>query len=145
VKTHLAREQITHAALMDLFSVFVEQMQNIRNYTQRLPQIGDPPVDVQSAIVVIGRQQQKYWVHSGNYIARQDLQTLVDRINLLNSLGKDELRRLYKAQLRQELPPSASSAGLGLIEMARRMSEPFSYSTEEVNDDYDFFSLRVTI
>lgn len=145
LKTHLVREQITHIALADLFAVFIEQMQNVRNYSVRMPLHNADSSVMQTAIVVIGKQQMKYWVHSGNYVALQDTEPLLERIQLLNGMDKEEIRRLYKTQLRSEVPPTATGAGLGLIDMARRMSEPFDYSIEPVDANYGFFSLRVTI
>ncbi|HEX2948419.1 MAG TPA: SiaB family protein kinase [Armatimonadota bacterium] len=145
IKKHLASEQLAHAALMDLFAIFIEQTQNVRNYTMQIPVYNQEPAKLQSAIVLIGKQGNKYWVHSGNYIANEDLPSLTARLDQLNSLGKDELRRLYKTQLRQEMPPTSTGAGLGLIDMARRMSEPFAYTSERIDDNYSFFSVRVIV
>jgi hypothetical protein len=144
IRAHLAGEQLAHAALMDLFAVFVELTQNVRNYTQRMPLHGHDPAELHTALVTIGKQGEKYWVHSGNYVAVDELPTLLARFEALNGLGKEELRRLYKSQLRQEAP-SPHGAGLGLIDMARRMTEPFTVAVEEVDAQFAFFSVRVTV
>jgi hypothetical protein len=130
---------------MDLFAVFIEQTQNIRNYTKNMPINTYNPSFLQSAIVLIGKQQDKYWVHSGNYIANSDLPSLILQLQNLNQLNKEELRRLYKSKLRQSDVSSTTGAGLGLIDMAKRMSEPFAYTVEKVDDQYSFFSICVTI
>jgi hypothetical protein len=61
-------------------------------------------------------------------------------------LDKTALKAAYKEQLRKPRDADASSgAGLGLIDIARKASEPLSASLTSHSDGRAFFSLRAVI
>ncbi len=101
VKRYLEAEQITKTSLMNVFSVFVEQAQNVKNYTERkaLDTPGGGPSS--AAIVVIGRSAGKYVVSSGNVVSRADITPVIAHLEKLSSLDRPGLKALYKEQLRR--------------------------------------------
>lgn len=147
VRHYLESEAAPASAVMDVFAVYVELTQNIRNYCLR--KLGDPPAaphPLQEGILVIGRNGESYLVSSGNLVAHEDLDALTRRIDHLRDLDRAQLRALYKEQLRKErVPGQEGQAGLGLIDMARKASHPLEYAVSEVDGQYAFFSLRVII
>lgn len=145
VKQYLEDERAEKNAVMDVFSIFIEQTQNVQHYTSRSDLPKSDGVNVTTAIVVIGKADDKYWISSGNPVAKAHISDLTGHLDMLNGLDKQELKALYKQQLRKELPDSSRGAGLGLIDIARKMSSPFHYSIEELDDQYVFFGLKVTI
>ena len=75
---------------------------------------------------------------------KEDGERLLERIQTLAKLDKQKLKQLYKLQLR-EAPLNAGGAGLGLIEMARRSSEPMESSLDDRPEGRSFFALRVIV
>jgi hypothetical protein len=144
VRKYLQTDHVEKSSMMDVFSVYVEASQNVRNYTTARLGNADPTVG-QSSIVVIAKRDVHYEVNAGNMIENADVPALKERLEQLRRLDKPGLKALYKEQLRKERPPEASGAGLGLIDMARRSSAPIEFDFSTVDEDYSFFSLRVIV
>lgn len=144
VRKYLESESVKRSAMMDVFSVYVEASQNVRNYTGLKLQQADLSIS-SSSIIVIAKRNDHYEVNAGNMIAQDDIAELRARLQELQALDKAELKSLYKEQLRKERAPESVGAGLGLIDMARRASSPLQFEFSPVNDRYSFFSLKVVI
>lgn len=148
MRKHLENEA-AKSTLLDVFSVYIEQTQNIRNYAHRKAQHDAATAAIFStATVVIGRADGHYVVASGNVVANADLPALLARLDRLYNLDKAALRTLFKEQLRQQ-PPTGSDdtggAGLGLIDMARKTCQPLAYQIRPHGDNQQFFTLIATI
>lgn len=144
VKRYLEAEQVTRTSMMSVFSIFIEQTQNVRNYaTTMTGRKGSGPA-FGNGIVVIGKANDHYLVSSGNFIARADAPPLIARLERLRTLDREGLKIAYKEQLRANLP-AGSGAGLGLLQMARTASSPLDYSLKEIDGQLAFFSLKATI
>lgn len=128
-----------------VFSIFIEQTQNIRNYfrTRAIDELSDSRHGY--GIVVIGNDKDKFFVSSGNLVYKADLEPLIKRIEHIKSLSKEDVQALYKQTLRNKQVSESGGAGLGFIEMARRASEPLEFSTTVIDDRSSFFTLRVVI
>lgn len=141
VKSYLESENQKKSVIMDVFAVFVEQTQNVRNYTASAALAETD----QQGILIIGKHDDKYAVSAGNLVRAADVAPLIGKLERLKGLDKTELKALYKEQMRLPLAPDGAGAGLGLIDMARRASEPLHHTVEPIDGDYAFFSLRVVI
>ncbi|MFA9459515.1 SiaB family protein kinase [Thiohalorhabdus methylotrophus] len=149
VRRYLEEEAASRATVMDVFSVFIEQTQNIRQYaTSR----GGDDAEfwlLSSAISVISANSSNYFVSSGNWVREADLPDLTAHLDRLRSLDGPGLKKLYKEVLRSPAAEGATTAGLGLIDMARKSSQPLSYSCREPDREsergYVFFSLQATL
>jgi hypothetical protein len=60
-------------------------------------------------------------------------------------MSKDELKALYKEQLRAAPEEGSKGAGLGFMEIARRASKPIEFDFTEIDANYVFFALKATI
>jgi hypothetical protein len=144
VRKYLETDHVQKSAMMDVFSVYVEASQNVRNYTALRLSKGDISIG-QSSIVVIAKRETHYEVNAGNMIEVGDVPCLRERLETLRKADKPALKAMYKEQLRKERAPGAVGAGLGLIDMARRSSAPLEFDFTDIDSDYSFFSLRVII
>jgi hypothetical protein len=141
LKKYLQSEPTSSA--IDVFAAYIEIAQNIQHYTTAQ---GYSAEDA-SATVLIGRDEAGHYViTAGNVVEPGDGEALVERINALATLDKAQLRAAYKEQLRKPRQEGESGAGLGLIDIARKASAPFSCALRPVNSGKKlFFSLRVVI
>lgn len=143
LKDHIASTQVHQSAAMDVFSVYIEMSQNIRHYASRM---GYDDFSAAATVVIAETEGGHYTVTAGNVVERQDGVNLLKKIRELSSLDKAALKSLYKQQLRLPLEARLSSgAGLGLIEMARKSTEPLQATLDEGPDGKVFFSLRAVI
>lgn len=141
IKGYLVEEKKGKGVVTDIFSAYIEQTHNIRTYI-REHDIGEK---YRTSIMIISAKDGKYQISSGNSIRKGDVPLLKSRLEQINSLDKEGLKQLYKEQRRRELDPDATSAGLGLISIARTALGGLEYRFDPQDDEYDFFSLRVTI
>lgn len=134
----------THA----VFSIFVEQVQNILNYSaERLDSSAEyAENELSVGVVAIGREDEgNYFVYCGNKIYNTDISKLSEKLDELRTLSKEELKALYKERRRMEPPPGSKGAGLGLIEIARRAGKPIEYAFREIDEEFSFFIIKVVV
>ena len=142
LKNYLNAEHARPAEAMDVFSVYIEMIQNIRQYAAL-----HDDVDASATVVIGRRDESRYVVSAGNLVKSQDGQSLVARIQELATLDKAALKAEYKTQLHKPRAQGvASGAGLGLIDIARRAGAPLEASlTPATAPGQAFFSLSVVI
>jgi hypothetical protein len=129
-----------------VFSVFVEQVQNIIRYSaERIEHQDEPPVELSSGMITVGSDNGRFFVICGNVIRREDAGVLAARLQELAGMDSTELRRFYKEKLRE--PPDEGSKGgsIGLIEIARRASEPIQFDFQHLSDAQSYFVLKAYI
>ena len=142
LKNYLDAEHTRPAEAMDVFSVYIEMIQNIRQYA-----LQHEDSEASATVVITRREAGGYVVSAGNIVETAHGERLVAMIERLSGMDKAALKAEYKAQLHKPRDPGAATgAGLGLIDMARRASEPLQASlSPHGNDGRAFFSLSVAI
>jgi hypothetical protein len=142
LRRYLEEEEEKRGAALDVFSVYIEQAQNVRNYLAR-KRFAD--ASHTNAIIVIGRKDNRYVVSSGNIVETQDAKELASRLDAVRALDSAGLRTLFKTRLRAETRDSNGGAGMGLIEIARRCTEPLQYAFHAVDEGHSFFCLTAVV
>ncbi|CQR73634.1 hypothetical protein SOV_31310 [Sporomusa ovata DSM 2662] len=145
VKKYLETDATSLNVTYNVFSVFIEQTQNIKNYSMKKDSSPLGEQIANSGVVVIGKSDMGYFVSSGNLVATQDVKPLIDQLEEIKQQDKAGLRKMYKEQLKKELPEGSTTAGLGLIDMARKSSQHLTYSIVRVDEKVHFFSLQVRV
>ncbi|HEX2447368.1 MAG TPA: SiaB family protein kinase [Methyloceanibacter sp.] len=127
-------------------------MQNIIRYSAEKAQATLPPaadakalMEIRYGILTIGREGSDYVVCAGNLIERADIDRLNAKLSRIRDMSKDELKVLYKEQLRAEPEMGSKGAGLGFMEIARRASKPLEFDFTQVDANHSFFALKATI
>ncbi|MCA1917183.1 SiaB family protein kinase [Methanospirillum hungatei] len=141
IKRYLHEENREKGMISDIFSAYIEQTQNINNYIS----CHDIDEAHRSSIILISSVNCQYHITSGNSIRKADVLSLKQKIDHINSLDKEGLKQYHKEQRRKVRDPDAKTAGLGLIDIARRSQGGLVYRFDPLDDEYDFFSLQVTI
>jgi hypothetical protein len=144
VRNYLQSAEAPKNRIADVFSVFVEQAQNLKNYTAR-SRLGDSAdSSARTGTLAIAREGEHYIVSSGNLIRAEDAQVIREHIDPLLEADKDTLKKMYKRQLRQPVA-EGEGAGLGFIHMARKAAEPLRYSIRDSKNGTAFFNITVVI
>jgi hypothetical protein len=132
-----------------VFSVFVEQMNNMILYSAEKELIHQPDnkdMEVAKGTFIMGAHDKTYYIQSGNIIKNSNVELLKNRIDYLNTLDKQELRQYYKQQMHEEDDnPESKGGGIGLIEIARRASSRIDYEITPLENDLSYFAMYVTI
>ena len=149
LKKRLEFDELPLNASQSVFSIFVEQMNNMLMYSAEKTQFSKSEnqlVDVPEGIFILGVKEKTYFIQSGNVINNNSIETIKSRIDYLNTLDKKELRQYYKEQMKSENTNHESKgAGLGFIEIARRADPPIEYSFVPFGDGLSFFTMFVKI
>lgn len=122
--------------IRNIFSIFVELMQNIIRYGDDGPQPFVQESDEKPAfgIVLVSQTDNHLSVMAGNYVTDEEAALLTSRITSLANSSQDELRQMYRDKLREPVELTSKGASLGLIEIARRASLPLSCETIKNNE-----------
>ncbi|WP_295413050.1 SiaB family protein kinase [uncultured Thiodictyon sp.] len=145
VRQHLEQRATERSDLLDVFAVYVELAQNVRNYVTTKGFTPGQPHNPDCAIITILWDGERFAVAAGNVVTHEDGSGLATRIDELNAMDKDGLRRRFKAQLRAPRPANSLGAGLGLLEIARRAGAPLTVARTPLAADWEFFSILVRI
>ncbi|MDM7952851.1 MAG: biofilm regulation protein kinase SiaB [Cyanobium sp. CZS 25K] len=144
IKEHIESNHTPELEVMDVFSVYIEMSQNIRNYAISH---GFSDAESSATVVIAAADAGHYAVCAGNLVEMEDGKVLLKRIRELADCDKAALKLLYKQQLRQPHSQApGQGAGLGLIEIARRSTQPMEASLDPLEPGgRAFFSLRAII
>jgi len=141
LRDYLNHQQEQPSAVADIFAVYIEMTQNIRRYADQHPELAGAA----NAAIVVPREDGHYLVSAGNVVTPDDGRELLKRVDELAAMDRNELKAFFKAQLRQPREILNGSAGLGLIDMARKASRPLVATVREMDGQRSFLSLRVVL
>jgi hypothetical protein len=145
VKKHMENEERPKNDVFNVFSIFVEQSQNIKNYVickERSPCYNRI---ANSAVICIGQEDNRYFIWSANIMENVDVKPLQAKLEAVIGLSKDELKKLFKEQLKQEFEPGQTGAGVGIFDIAKRASQPLEFSIDTIDETYSLFELKVIV
>jgi hypothetical protein len=125
-----------------VFNVMVESLQNIVKHSDELV---DGAVRSHAAIFLIGREDTRYTIMSGNPIRKANIAALKEKLDLINGLDKDGLKELYKDIIKNTTISEKGGAGLGFVDMARKSGEKLEFMFPDMNQDYSFFCMKVNV
>jgi hypothetical protein len=142
-------DDMPFSASQSIFSIFIEQINNMMMYAADKEYKTDPSgkaLEISKGIIVLGVEDSTFFIQSGNVVTDKNAVILKDRIDYLNTLGKKELRQYYKKQLNvKDDNPESRGAGIGLIEIARRASDSIVYEFEPLGDGLQYFTMYITV
>jgi hypothetical protein len=129
-----------------VFNVLVECLQNLYHHLDGdVGGTDSERLEINSALFFIARVDDSFFVKTGNYIDKETAKTLEDRMSLINGMEKDELKMYYQKVLNEGAMSSKGTAGLGMIDIARKSGNKLGYEFVDVDEDYRFFCLNIKI
>ncbi len=121
-----------------LFMFVLESLQNVSRH------IDSSEYECMS-LVVYSKNDSGYTVTTGNVIRKDEEPGLREQLLLLNKLGKEELRALYRKKLGSTSLSEKGGAGLGLIEMAKKTGNKLDFDFIRINDELVYFVLSKSV
>ncbi len=146
LRQKLTLEDTDLTTIKKVFSVFIEQAQNIIRYSaEKLLSTEGKSVELSSGMVTIGTEEGRFFIVCSNTVLEDDVERLKSRLERLQKMDKTEIKAYYKEQLREAPDENSRGATIGLIEIARRASEPIEFDFDRIDAAKHFFCLKVCI
>lgn len=146
IRQKMAVEAVGPGLTKKVFSVFVEQVQNIIRYSEDKIAGGDGKSQVlSSGVIIVGEEQGHFFIVCGNMVSTQSMEKLKERLAHLATLDKAQLKAFYKEKLKAPPEDESQGATIGLIEIARRSSEPVEWDFLQTDPSQAFFCLKAYI
>jgi len=123
-----------------VYHTLVEILQNMQKHSTEITE----NFNLGSGIFMIGKTEDTYYIITSNKVHRKDILLLTQAIEMVNSCSQEELKQMYKKQLKEGKISTKGGAGLGLIDIARKTGEKLDYLFFPVAND-DYFVLKVEI
>lgn len=125
-----------------VFNVLVECLQNLYHHVD---ESNPETLERRSALVMISKQDGKFMIRTGNYIDKPKANLLKEKLQVINSMDKLELRQYYQESLESSIVSTKGTAGLGMIDIARKSGNKLDFELLHIDDKMSFFCLNVKI
>ncbi len=149
IETKLTEMEESPKMKKKVFNVLVECLQNLYHHIESDYQAnkkkGSVDDEYRSALFLIEKIEEGFYVRTGNYVQKKCSKELEEKIKKINSLEKEELKLYYQKILSDGERSSKGTAGLGMIDIARKSGNKLEYEFVDANEYYDFFCLNVKI
>ncbi|NQU64516.1 MAG: hypothetical protein HQ517_09575 [SAR324 cluster bacterium] len=146
LKHKMESVEASPTTIFRVFSILVEQSQNIIRFSaDKFPKNDTSDDEYMSGAIAVGLDQDVYFVTAGNKIRNTEIDRLHEQLTRLQKMDKEALNKLYKEQRKNGKPLHEKAAGLGLIELARKASQPVEFQFEKMDDTFSFFSIKAVI
>lgn len=142
-ESNMAKEEDYNSVQRKVFHVMVECLQNISKHADGHG--GSAHSKDGRGIFLVSKGETEYNITTGNVIANDKIPGLKKMLSHINSLEKDQLKELYKQQMREGRLSDKGGAGLGFIDIARKTGEKLLFNFLKIDDETSFFVLTSTV
>ncbi len=136
------------STLSKVFSILVEQVQNIIHYSDEKYQVNSEVYGIDQlsiGIIAVALDENVCSVISGNQIRNPKIPRLESRLLNVQKMDKNQLKTYYKKQQRSEPLNDSKGAGLGFIEIARKTNYPIEFNFTPIDKNYSFFTIKAMV
>ncbi len=119
----------------------IEILQNMTKHSNNMFQ----DITFGKGLFMVGRKNDAYHIITANVVDGKQENELRNAIDELNACTPQELKAMYKKQLREGKISGKGGAGLGLIDIARKTGNPLDYMFFPADEDKKYFVLKVKV
>jgi hypothetical protein len=146
IKEELHRDDCDARVVRRVFSILVETAHNIFKYSSEHVPGAESSKTTGVGLIGIGKHEEDtFVVFSGNIVSSEEAEDIRQRLELINSLSREELRKSYSVQLKTGKKSSNGGAGLGLYEVARKSDRPIEFNFTDLTEGNKFFEMKVYV
>lgn len=128
-----------------VFNVLVECFQNLYHHIEAVHSENSAEEFQNSALIIVKYEAEKFTIITGNFVRNEHVHDLRSKLEMVNELNEEALRKLYRAKLENEGRTEKGTAGLGLIDIARKSKNKLEYEIINVTQSFGFFCLSVVV
>lgn len=122
-----------------IYFLMVEGLQNITKHGEK------DEAELDGEVFAIQKHSDRYFITTGNAIKKGEEKILKPKLEQINLLEKNQLKKLRKEILISGKISHKGGAGLGLIEMARKSGKQLVFDFDPVDKETSFFYFRTEI
>jgi hypothetical protein len=126
-----------------VFHVMVECLQNMSRHADE-NEAGESSF-AGKGIFLVSHTRDAYCITTGNAILNDKIPELEKMIARINALDHEDLKELYKKQMRDGRLSEKGGAGLGFIDIRKKTGEPLDYHFLPISHEASFFLLSTMI
>lgn len=129
------------------YSILTESVQNLHFHVEKAV-IDDETIstyEANSVLILLSAKKRYYSLITCNNIENANVEGLKGKIDQINKMDSEELRSVYREALSNEQFSSKNTAGLGLMDIARKTETKFIYTFDRINDNYSYFSMEIRL
>lgn len=127
-----------------IFKIFMELAQNVWLYSAESCTTASGR-RLGMGTLVIGEFGDSYTFVTGNVVRNTDIEPVIEKCEIINSLDRDSLREYRREQRRLGNKDKHNSGNIGLIQVALTAESPLDIELTPVSDEESFFSIAVKI
>lgn len=124
-----------------VYHVMVETLQNLNKHSDEIAK----NKYTGRGLFMIGKNPESYYIITSNKVTEEKKIQLDKALIRVNSATPEELKEMYKHQLKHGKLSEKSGAGLGLIDMAKKTGQALDYHFIPHDGTDFFFILKVEI
>lgn len=129
-----------------VFNVLVECLQNLYHHIDGTEEDRNlERIEAKSALFMISKKGDRFMIQTGNYIDLENAVELERRLEMINNMDKEELKRYYQETLSNGSMSDKGTAGLGMIDIARKSGNKLEYQFLQISENSRFFCLNIKI
>ncbi len=143
-ESNMAKQDENNIVQKKVFHVMVECLQNISKHAEDFG-TNHNYTFAGRGIFLVSKGDNEYHVTTGNVVENEKIEGLENMLEHINSLDKDQLRELYKKQMKEGQLSDKGGAGLGFIDIKKKTGKNLTYHFLPINDQTSFFLLTSTV
>jgi hypothetical protein len=127
-----------------VYNVLVESLQNLYHHVDRVPDDFEDQVE-KYGLLIIRKVEDGYKIITGNFVQKDNIEKLEEKIKRINRSSHEEIKELYKFILNHQRISAKGGGGLGLVDIARKTGNKLDYEFIKYNENYSFFYLDILV
>jgi len=144
LKQNMSATQVDTVTQKRLYGIIVECLDNISKHWVALDIVkvlgrSSPP------IFILSKKDNYFYIITGNHVPTNQVDSLIKKIELVNSLDKQGLQEYYRKMLAQQTTQERDNAGLGIIDIALKSGNKLEYELKPVTDNVSFYVIQAKI
>jgi hypothetical protein len=128
-----------------VYNVLVECLQNLYHHVDEPPEGTEIDEKDRYGAIVLSKDGTFYRISTGNFVKKEKINSIKDRIDQVNSLSDEEIKLVYREILNNSEFSDKGGGGLGMLDIVRKTGNKLEYNFFQVDDNYIFFALDVYI
>lgn len=128
-----------------VINVLVESLQNLYHHADKVPEDFEDQTSDKFGVFTIIRVENGFKIITGNFILKDNISRLEEKINKINRSSHDEITELYKFILNHQRISAKGGGGLGLVDISRKTGNKLVFDFKDYNDKYSFFYLNILV
>ena len=142
VKLNLAETGQNKLLVKKTYNVMVEAVENVLKHCQ----INSSHVrEDKEGLTILSMEEDIFTIAAGNLIPRVNKQILQSKLDELNGMTTEELKKTYSEAIQSSQISDKGGAGLGLLDIARKSNIKLEYSFTPFDNAHYYFILKTKI